>query len=64
MVKWGFNEEDETCECEERQTDEHLLSGTMSPAQCTKEDLILKNTNSLEVATYWLQHNIRTIPNM
>lgn len=57
VVKWGFNEEDQTCECEERQTNEHLLPCTMSSAQCTKEDLILTNTNALK-ATYWLQHNI------
>ncbi|KAL4084361.1 hypothetical protein QTP88_028184 [Uroleucon formosanum] len=39
MVKWGFNGEAETCDCGERQADEHLLSCTISPAQCTKEDL-------------------------
>ncbi|VVC43071.1 Hypothetical protein CINCED_3A006568 [Cinara cedri] len=38
MVKWKFNGEDDTLgDCGERQTpDEHLLSCTMSPAQCTK----------------------------
>lgn len=57
-IKWGFNGEDETCDCGERQTDEHLLSCTMSPAQCTKEDLISTNTNALKVTTYWLQDNM------
>lgn len=37
MVKWGFNGEDDTCDCGEQQTNEHLLSCTMSrPAQCTE----------------------------
>lgn len=52
MVKRGFNEEDKMCECGEQQTDEHLLSCIMSPAQFTKEDLILTDTNDLEMATY------------
>lgn len=29
MVKWVFNEADETCERRKRQTDEHLLSCTV-----------------------------------
>uniref|UniRef100_A0A2S2Q8Z5 RNA-directed DNA polymerase from mobile element jockey n=1 Tax=Sipha flava TaxID=143950 RepID=A0A2S2Q8Z5_9HEMI len=58
MIKWKFNGEDDSCDCGERQTDEHLLLCTMIPTQCTREDLILTNTNAIEVAAYWSQHNI------
>lgn len=61
MNKWGFNREDDTCDCGERQINGHLLSCIMSPAQCTKEDLILTNTNAQQVAAYWSQHNVLNV---
>ncbi|KAF0761727.1 pleckstriny domain-containing family F member 1 [Aphis craccivora] len=50
--------EDDKCDCGERQTNEHLLICTENPVICTKDDLIEMNQNAIDLATHWLQYNI------
>jgi len=53
MVKWRLkNEEDDKCDCDECQTDEHLLIGTKNPAICSMDDLIQANQNAIDMATH------------
>jgi len=63
MVKWGLNnnKEDNKCECGKRQMDEYLLVCAMNPAQCTRDDLIQANKNTVDVATHLLQYGILSL---
>lgn len=47
------------CKCDEQQTDKHLLICTMNPTQCVKDNLVQVNKNAVNVATRWLQYEIR-----
>lgn len=51
MVKWGLSGEDDTCDCEELQTNgTSFVMQHASPVQCTKEDLIMKNRSAQKCA--------------
>ena len=58
MVKWRLKNEDDKCDCGERQTDEYLVICTKNPIICTKDDLIQANQNAIDLATHWIQYNI------
>jgi hypothetical protein len=57
MVKWGYQEGLDICECGERQSDEHLLKCALARSGCTTDDLAIDNENAIIIATYWLKQN-------
>jgi hypothetical protein len=46
MVKWGYQEEADTCECSERQSDEQLIKRALASPGCTIDDLAIANENA------------------
>jgi len=58
MVKRGYQEGPDTCECGESQSDEHLIQCILALPGCTTDDLAFANENAITVATHWLKQNI------
>lgn len=55
MIKWGYHEGPDTCECGKRQSDEHLIKCALATPGCTINDLVIANVNAISIATYWLK---------
>jgi len=47
IVKWGYQEGPDTCECGERQSDEHLIKCALAPPGCTSDNLAVANENAI-----------------
>jgi len=56
MVKWGYQEGSDTCECGESQSDEHIIKCV--PPLALTDDLAHVNENAISIATHWLKQNI------
>lgn len=55
LARWGFLEDnqDDTCDCGEIQTEDHLLVCTNIGVSCTREDLDQCTESAIKVAEYW-----------
>uniref|UniRef100_A0A803SX62 TAFA chemokine like family member 5 n=1 Tax=Anolis carolinensis TaxID=28377 RepID=A0A803SX62_ANOCA len=54
LKKWGYKVESTTCECREKQTTDHLLQCSLSPATCTMENLLIATPETLQVVKGYL----------
>ena len=53
MLKWGFSNEQETCDCGIRQTMQHLLVCPMMDTACSPQDLATANGIAIGCAKHW-----------
>ena len=53
MLKWGFSNEPETCDCGIRQTMQHLLVCPMMDTACSPQDLTTANDIAIGCARHW-----------
>ena len=53
MLKWGFSNEQETCDCGIRQTMQHLLVCPMMDTACSPQDLATANSIAIGCAKHW-----------
>ena len=53
MLKWGFSNEQETCDCGIRQTMQHLLVCPMMDTACCPRDLTTANDIAIDCARHW-----------
>ena len=53
MLKWGFSNEQETCDCGIRQTMQHLLDFPMMDTACSPQDLATANGTAIGCAKHW-----------
>ena len=53
MLKWGFSNEQETCDCGIRQTMQHLLVCHMMDTACSPQDLAMANGIAIAIAKHW-----------
>ena len=53
MLKWGFSNEQETCDCGIRQTMQHLLVCPMVDTACSPQDLATANAIAIGCAKHW-----------
>ena len=53
MLKWGFSNEEETCDCGIRQTMQHLLVCPMMDTACSPQDLTTANDIAIDCARHW-----------
>ena len=53
MLKWGFSNEQETCDCGIRQTMQHLLVCPMMDTACSPQDLTTANDIAIGCARHW-----------
>ena len=53
MLKWGFSNEPETCDCGIRQTMQHLLVCPMMDTACSPQDLTMANDIAIGCARHW-----------
>ena len=53
MLKWGFSNEQETCDCGIRQTMQHLLVCPMMDTACSPQDLTTANGIAIGCAKHW-----------
>ena len=55
MNKWGYCDDDTTCDCtEEPQTMEHLLNCPLLPQACTTDDLLIYNDTAQRCVKQWM----------
>ncbi len=55
MKKWGYSDDDTTCECtEETQTMEHLLQCSLLPQTCSPDDLMTYNDTAQRCVEQWM----------
>lgn len=58
-VIWGYQEGIGMCECDEVQSNEHLLQCVLAPTGYTIDDLAIANKRRLiSIAIFWLKQNI------
>ena len=53
MLKWGFSDEPDTCDCGIRQTMQHLLVCPMMDTACSPHDLTMANGIAIGCAMHW-----------
>ena len=53
MSKWGYSNETETCDCDIRQTMQHLLVFPMMDTACSTQDLATANGIAIGCARHW-----------
>ena len=53
MLKWGFSNEPETCDCGIKQTMQHLLVCPMMNTVCSPQDLTTANDIAIGCARHW-----------
>ena len=53
MLKWGFSNEQETCDCGIRPTMQHLLVCPMMDTACSPQDLAMANGIAIGCAKHW-----------
>ena len=53
ILKWGFTNEQETCDCGIRQTMQHLLVCHMMDTSCCPQDLRMANGITIGCARHW-----------
>ena len=55
MNKWGYCDDDTTCDCtEEPQTMEHLLNCPLLPQACTTDNLLIYNDTAQRCVKQWM----------
>ena len=52
MLKWGFSNEQETCDCGIRQTMQHLLVCPMMDTACSPQDMTTANDIAISCAKH------------
>ncbi|KAL1460018.1 hypothetical protein WDU94_011959 [Cyamophila willieti] len=52
LRRWGYTDDD-TCECGEIQTHDHLLTCNLLDHRCTQDDLAQANERAVHVARFW-----------
>ena len=57
MLKWGFSNEQETCDCGIRQTMQHLLVCPMMDTACSPHALTMANGIAIGCARHWKDNN-------
>ena len=53
MSKWGYSDETETCDCDIRQTMQHLLVCPMMNTACSTQDMTTANGIAIGCARHW-----------
>ena len=58
MSKWGYSNETVTCDCDIRQTMQHLLICPMMNTASSTRDLTMTNGIAIGCAWHWEGHNL------